>query len=158
MVFEGDFVQGVILDASDAQPGEDFDVFTFPSIDGSAPSVMGGGDLVVMFNDTEASRALVDYLATPEAGEIWAARGGFSSPNSNVDPAVYPDDLTRQTATDLAAAETFRFDLSDLVPSEFGGTPGQGMWQILQDFLQDPSAIQQTQERLESAAAQAYGR
>jgi alpha-glucoside transport system substrate-binding protein len=158
MVFEGDFVQGVILDASEAMPGEDFDVFTFPSIEGSAPSVMGGGDLAVMFRDSDASRALIEYLATPEAGEIWAARGGFSSPNRNVDPAVYPDDLTRQTATDLAEAETFRFDLSDLTPSEFGGTPGQGMWQILQDFLQSPDQIEQTQQRLESAAAQAYGR
>jgi alpha-glucoside transport system substrate-binding protein len=158
MVFEGDFVQGVILDASEAMPGEDFDVFTFPSIEGSAPSVMGGGDLAVMFRDSDASRALIEYLATPEAGEIWAARGGFSSPNRNVDPAVYPDDLTRQTATDLAEAETFRFDLSDLTPSEFGGTPGQGMWQILQDFLQSPDQIEQTQQRLESAAVQAYGR
>jgi len=158
MVFEGDFVQGVILDASEAMPGEDFDVFTFPSIEGSAPSVMGGGDLAVMFRDSDASRALIEYLATPEAGEIWAARGGFSSPNRNVDPAVYPDDLTRQTATALAEAETFRFDLSDLTPSEFGGTPGQGMWQILQDFLQSPDQIEQTQQRLESAAVQAYGR
>jgi len=158
MVFEGDFVQGVILDASEAMPGEDFDVFTFPSIEGSAPSVMGGGDLAVMFRDSDASRALIEYLATPEAGEIWAARGGFSSPNRNVDPAVYPDDLTRQTATDLAEAETFRFDLSDLTPSEFGGTPGQGMWQILQDFLQSPDQVEQTQQRLESAAVQAYGR
>jgi ABC-type glycerol-3-phosphate transport system substrate-binding protein len=157
MVFEGDFVQGVIQDSSDAQPGEDFDVFTFPSIDDSGPSVMGGGDMVVMFNDTEAGRAFVQYLATPEAAETWAEQGGFSSPNQNVNPDVYPDDLTRTTATDLAEAETFRFDLSDLAPSEFGGTPGQGMWQILQDFLQNPNDIEGTQQSLEQAASQAYG-
>jgi alpha-glucoside transport system substrate-binding protein len=157
MVFEGDFVQGVIQDSSDAQPQEDFDVFTFPSVDDSGPSVMGGGDMVVMFNDTEAGRAFVQYLATPESAEIWAERGGFSSPNQNVNADVYPDDLTRQTATDLAEAETFRFDLSDLAPSEFGGTPGQGMWQILQDFLQNPDDIDGTQQRLEQAASQAYG-
>jgi alpha-glucoside transport system substrate-binding protein len=157
MVFEGDFVQGVIQDSTEAQPNEDFDVFTFPSVDDSGPSVMGGGDMVVMFNDTEAGRAFVQYLATPEAGETWAERGGFSSPNQNVNPDVYPDDLTRTTATDLAEAETFRFDLSDLAPSEFGGTPGQGMWQILQDFLQNPNDIEGTQQSLEQAASQAYG-
>ncbi len=157
MVYEGDFVQGVILDSTNAQPETDFNVFDFPSIDGSAPAVVGGGDMVIMFNDTPASQAFVEYLATPEAAEVWASRGGFSSPNQNVDPNVYPDALTQQTATALAEAETFRFDMSDLAPSAFGGTPGQGMWQILQDFLRDPSNPEQTAQRLESAAADAYG-
>jgi ABC-type glycerol-3-phosphate transport system substrate-binding protein len=157
MVYEGDFVQGVILDSTNAEPETDFNVFDFPSVNDSGPSVVGGGDMVVMFNDSPAAQALVEYLATPEAGEIWAARGGFSSPNQNVDPNVYPDAITQQTATALAEAETFRFDMSDLAPSAFGGTPGQGEWQILQDFLRNPGNIEQTQQRLEDAAARAYG-
>lgn len=157
MVYEGDFVQGVILDSTNAQPETDFNVFDFPSIDGSAPAVVGGGDMVIMFNDSPAAQAFVEYLATPEAAEVWASRGGFSSPNQNVDPNVYPDALTQQTATALAEAETFRFDMSDLAPSAFGGTPGQGMWLILQDFLRDPSNPEQTAQRLEDAAADAYG-
>jgi alpha-glucoside transport system substrate-binding protein len=157
MVYEGDFVQGVILDSTNAQPETDFNVFDFPSIDGSAPAVVGGGDMVIMFTDNPAAQAFVEYLATPEAAEVWAARGGFSSPNMNVDPNVYPDALTQQTATALAEAETFRFDMSDLAPSAFGGTPGQGEWQILQDFLRDPSDPEQTAQQLEDAAARAYG-
>jgi alpha-glucoside transport system substrate-binding protein len=157
MVYEGDFVQGVILDSTNAQPETDFNVFDFPSIDGSAPAVVGGGDMVIMFNDSPAAQAFVEYLATPEAAEVWASRGGFSSPNQNLDPNVYPDALTQQTATALAEAETFRFDMSDLAPSAFGGTPGQGMWLILQDFLRDPSDPEQTAQRLEDAAADAYG-
>ena len=46
-----------------------------------------------MFKDSPAAQALVKYLATPEAAEIWAKRGGFSSPNKNVDPNVYPDPI-----------------------------------------------------------------
>lgn len=157
MVYEGDFVQGVILDSTNAQPETDFNVFAFPSIDGSAPAVVGGGDMAVMFKDTPAGRAFFEYLATPQAAEIWAARGGFSSPNQNVDPNVYPDTITRETATGLAQAETFRFDMSDLAPSAFGGTPGQGEWQILQDFLRDPGNPQRTAQQLEKAAARAYG-
>jgi ABC-type glycerol-3-phosphate transport system substrate-binding protein len=157
MVFEGDFVQGVIIDETEAQPETGFNQFAFPSVDDSPASVVGGGDVVVLFKDDAASRAFVEYLATPEAAEIWAARGGFSSPNMNVDPAVYPDAISQATATALAEAETFRFDMSDLTPAAFGGTVGQGMWGILQDFLQDPSDVQGTQQRLERAAERAYG-
>jgi alpha-glucoside transport system substrate-binding protein len=47
--------------------------------------------------------------------------------------------------------------MSDLTPSEFGGTVGQGFWQIMIEFLQDPSDIEGTQQALEEAAAAAYG-
>ena len=65
-------------------------------------------------------------------------RGGFSSPNKNVDASVYPDEITRTTASALADAETFRFDLSDLQPAAFGGTAGQGLCKVFQDFLAEP--------------------
>ncbi len=156
MVFEGDFVQGVITSSTDAQAETDFNQFEFPSINDSAPSVVGGGDIVIMFNDTEATRALVQWLATPEAASIWAGRGGFSSPNRNVDPEVYTDPIARETATALAEAETFRFDMSDLAPAAFGGTVGQGMWKILQDFLRSPDDVDGTAQALEQAAARAY--
>jgi ABC-type glycerol-3-phosphate transport system substrate-binding protein len=155
--YEGDFVGGVLASEAGAQPGVDIDFFDFPSIGGSGPAVVGGGDVAVMFNDTPAARALIQYLATPEAGEIWAALGGFSSPNKNVDLSVYPDDVSRRSAEALAAAEVFRFDLSDLTPAAFGGTAGQGMFQGLQNFLSDPSDIDGTMQYLEQQAAQAYG-
>ena len=85
MVLEGDFVESVITDSTPAKPETGFNVFDFPSIDGSGPSVVGGGDTIVMFNDSPAAQALVEYLATPEAAEIWAKRGGYSSANKNVD-------------------------------------------------------------------------
>lgn len=154
MVMEGDFVRTEIPEGQ--QAGQDYDFFTFPAIDGSAPAVVGGGDIVVMFRSTAASRALVEYLASPEAGEIWVKLGGFSSPNKNVGENAYPDEMAAQVASDLAGAETFRFDLSDLTPAAFGGTPGQGMWRILQDFLEDPTDIQGTQQQLERAADRAY--
>jgi alpha-glucoside transport system substrate-binding protein len=156
MVYEGDFVAGVITEETDAVLGEDADFFDFPSVDGSGPMVVGGGDVAVLMTDNEAAQELIRFLATPEAAEIWAEQGGFTSPNQNVDTGAYPDDITARSAEALVEAETFRFDLSDLVPSEFGGTPAQGMWQALQNFLQDPEDVQGTAERLESAAARAY--
>jgi alpha-glucoside transport system substrate-binding protein len=156
MVLEGDFVEGEILNSTKAKPESGFNVFDFPSINDSPPSVVGGGDQVVMFKDSPAARALVEYLATPEAAEIWVRRGGFSSPNKGVPESAYQDPLLRSTATALANAENFRFDLSDLQPSAFGGTVGQGEFKLFQDFLDNPSDVDGIAQKLEDAAAAAY--
>lgn len=156
-VIEGDFVPGVVAESNKLEPGTGFDVFPFPAIGGAKNVVVGGGDSIIMFKDTPASRALVEFLTTKEAHEAWAKRGGFSSPNTEVDAGVYPDDITRKTATAIAGADTFRFDMSDLAPVDFGGTPGQGEWKILQDFLQNPSDVNGTASRLETSAKKAYG-
>jgi ABC-type Fe3+ transport system substrate-binding protein len=156
MVIEGDFVPGEILASTKAKPETGFNVFTFPSINDSPPSVIGGGDQVVMFKDSPAARALVEYLATPEAAEIWVKRGGFSSPNKGVPESAYQDPIQRATATALATAENFRFDLSDLQPSAFGGTVGQGEFKLFQDFLSNPKDVDGIAQKLEDAAAKAY--
>ena len=148
-VMEGDFVGGVISAETTAEAETGFNVYAFPEIGDSGQVVMGGGDVVVMFQDSPAARALIEYLASPEAAQIWAERGGFSSPNANVDEAVYPDEITRTTASALAQAEVFRFDLSDLLPSAFGG---DAMFTILQDFLQNPDDVDGTATKLEEAA------
>jgi alpha-glucoside transport system substrate-binding protein len=155
-VIEGDFVPGVVAEKKALAAGTGYDVYSFPSIDGSEPAVVGGGDSIAMFKDTPASRALVTYLASPEAATIWAKRGGFSSANTKLDASAYPDDITRTTATAIAQTKTFRFDMSDLAPAAFGGTPGQGEWKILQDFLRDPSDVSGTARKLETSAAKAY--
>jgi alpha-glucoside transport system substrate-binding protein len=157
MVFEGDFVGGVITSSTKAQPKTDFNVFPFPSINNSPPAVVGGGDTVIAFTDTPAVQALVTYLASPDAATIWASKGGFSSANKKVDPSVYPDDITRTTASALAEAKSFRFDMSDLQPSAFGATVGRGEWKDFQDFLKSPSDVDGTAKKLEADAAKAYG-
>jgi alpha-glucoside transport system substrate-binding protein len=154
MVLEGDFVPGVVESPLDPETG--YNVFPFPSINDSPPSVIGGGDMAVMFEDTPAARAFIEYLASPEAAEIWAGRGGFSSANRNVGADAYPDPITAETATAIAEAEVFRFDLSDLQPSEFGATEGQGLWKLFQDFLQDPNDVDGIAQQMERAASQAF--
>ncbi len=155
-VYEGDFVAGNIADDGNSTVGENALFFDFPSINGSAPAVVGGGDVAVAFNDEEGTDALMQFLASPEAAEVWVPLGGLTSPNQNVDTSLYPDDVSRQIAEALTGAEEFRFDMSDLTPSAFGGTTGQGFWQIMIEFLQDPSDIEGTQQALEEAAAAAY--
>jgi len=157
-VIEGDFVPGVVASKTKLRAGTGYDVFPFPSIgSGGSNVVVGGGDSITVFKDTPAVRAFVRFLATPAAAQVWAARGGFSSPNRGVSDSTYPDAITRTVATALSGAQTFRFDMSDLAPAAFGGTPGQGEWKILQDFASNPSDVSGTASKLEAAAARAYG-
>jgi alpha-glucoside transport system substrate-binding protein len=155
-VMEGDFVPGVVADKTKLKAVEGYNVFDFPSVNGSGPAVVGGGDSVVLFTESDAAKAFVEFLASAEAQTVWAKRGGFSSANKSVDVNSYPDELSKKTAGAIASAETFRFDMSDLAPAAFGGTPGQGEWKALQDFLADPADVDGAAAALEKAAAKAY--
>ena len=155
MVIEGDFVPGVAT-TKGLKPFVDYNMFPFPSINGSPPAVVLGGDTVVMFKDSPAARAWITYLASPEASTIWAKRGGFTSPNLKVPLSAYSDALSRASAQALKAAKDSRFDLSDLEPAAFGATTGQGEWKIFQDFLKKPKNVSGTASALESAAAKAF--
>ena len=60
---------------------------------------------------------------------------------------------TRSTATALAKASTFRFDMSDLAPQAFGS---QDEFADMQAFLKNPSDINGTAAKLEKDASAAY--
>jgi len=152
IVMEGDFVATFINTETKAKVGEGADVFTFPSINDSPPVVVGAGDSVVMFKDSPAARAMITYLASAEAAELWAKRGGFSSPNKLLDESVYPEETTRKLASELAQAETFRFDLSDLQPALLN----DALFAELANLVKDPSNIDGVTTKLEAAAKKAY--
>ncbi|MET9885611.1 ABC transporter substrate-binding protein [Streptomyces sp. NPDC006430] len=161
MVYEGDFVAGVAEGEFNRKVGEQAKFFPFPAVGGGAAPVVSGGDAAVVLKDgknQQGAMALLEFLATPEAAAVWAAQGGFLSPNKALDPAAYRNDTLRATAKSLIeAGDSVRFDMSDQAPAAFGGTKGAGEWKILQDFLRDPSNPTATAEALETAAAKAYG-
>ena len=158
MVFEGDFVAGVISGETGARLGVDADALPFPAAGRQAgPMVVAGGDAAVLMHRSPAGEALIRFLASPQAAAIWAAQGGFISPNVNLGVSVYPDPITRSIASGLLqAGGNFRFSLSDLVPASFGGTEGHGMRAILQQFLVSRD-VSGTAVRLEEAAGKAAG-
>ncbi len=155
-VYEGDFVPGQIPADAGAEAGVDYDFFDFPSIDGSEPAVVGGGDAAVALTDNEGAQEFLAFLATPEAAEEWASRGGFTSANRNMDTAVYPDEISRRSGEAVAGAEEVRFDMSDLQPARFGGTVGQGLWKLFQDFVRNPDDVDGIAQQMERAAAAAF--
>jgi alpha-glucoside transport system substrate-binding protein len=155
IVYEGDFVAGVIAESTGAAVGERARFFPFPGI-GAASSVITGGDTVVALTDKPGTEALVKYLASAEAASVWAAQGGFISPNRTVSLDDYPDDTTRRIAGDLRDADTVRFDMSDLMPTSLGGTRGDGFWRAMQDDLADPGRADQILSYMETEAEAAY--
>ncbi|HEX9546926.1 MAG TPA: hypothetical protein VF942_06285, partial [Acidimicrobiales bacterium] len=120
-------------------------------------SVMGGGDVAVRLTDNPAGIELMKYLASPEAFQIWGAKGGIASANKKVDVSIYPDAVAKATASALANAQTFVFDMSDQAPAAFGSTKGSGEWADLQAWLKNPTAIDAATTQLEKDAAAAYG-
>ncbi len=134
--------------------GEDYDFFPFPPIDPQygAPA-LGGADVIVMLNDTPEAQALMKYLATAQAQEIWASLGGFLSPNKSVSLDAYPDDITRGIAEALVDAEVFRFDASDLMPVAVGSG---SFWTGTLDYVGGTN-LDSVLQTIEASAVDAYG-
>ena len=65
IVFEGDFVAGVILSSTKSKAGTGFNAAPFPAITpgANAGAVEIGGDLLVTFKDTPAIRGMIDKVA-----------------------------------------------------------------------------------------------
>jgi ABC-type glycerol-3-phosphate transport system substrate-binding protein len=121
------------------KPGEDFTFFLMPKYEASMPDAQFvSGDLFVGAKDTKnqpATLALLDYLASAEAQEIWAKRGGYIAPNAKVPADVYPDENDRKAAelwpkqADVAAG----YDLDDWIGGEIQVKYRQALAQFTRD-------------------------
>lgn len=154
MVNGSDFV-ATLLPKYRKTLGDDANFFDFPAIRGSRSSAVVGGDVAVLLKDTKPGRELMAYLATPEAATPWAGASGFVSPNKSLDLSVYRDETSLRATRVLRESEVVRYDLSDLLPASFAGTPGQGMLKILQDYVREPAPenVDATASRLEEGAS-----
>src|SRR4051794_21581248 len=148
--YEGGFVGGIITGQvnKDAKLGTDADWFDFPSINGNS-GVTIGGDVIAALTDKPGVKEFMQYMTTPESGEVWAKTGAIISPIKSVSPDVYPNEQTKREAAQVANATAVRFDGSDLLPS---GSPDLGA--LLQSALkgQDLGPLLQTfQTKVKSA-------
>jgi alpha-glucoside transport system substrate-binding protein len=122
------FIEGFITDLDPgAEFGVDYDFFYLPPITPGDRPVLGAGDYAALYTDNPAAVTFMEFLATAESGEPWAARGGFLSPFAPVfDSSVYPTDSAVRASEILAEATAFRFDGSDLMPGDVGSTSRSG--------------------------------
>jgi alpha-glucoside transport system substrate-binding protein len=157
MVYEGDFVATTIQSSTKARVGTDAKVFAFPRVGAAMPAVETGGDAAVALTDDRATMELMKFLASPEAGSIFARTGGFLSPDKDIPLSDYPNDISRQMQRQLlGAGNNIVFGMSDLAPPAFGATKGSGEWQDLEDFLANPNDIAGTEQKLEADATKDY--
>jgi alpha-glucoside transport system substrate-binding protein len=155
LYMEGGFVGGIALaDVNpDLKPGETIDFFPFPTIDESQGSpLVGGGDITAAFVNNEDVAKLIEYLASPEAGQIWVSTGAIVSPNQGVAADAYPNELVKKEAEQVKGAEVFVFDGSDLLPGALGGDWGT----LLQTVIKDPSKTDSALEEFQTQAEDAF--
>lgn len=102
--------------------GLDYDFFYFPSSSEKdlGNPVLGAGTLFGITNDSPAARGLIEFFKTPIAHEVWMAQSGFLTPHTGVNLDTFSSDSLRAMNEILLNATTFRFDASDLMPSEIG--------------------------------------
>lgn len=126
---QGSFITGFFPDAIKADLDAEVGSFAFPAIDPQyGTPALGGGDQFVMFKDRPEVRAFLTYLTTGASGSTWAAAGGALFPHKDQDLSAYASALDRAAAEQLLAADSFRFDGSDLMPAAVGaGTFWKGM-------------------------------
>ncbi len=119
--------------------GVDADFFYFPAYadkDLGTP-VLGSANFFTRTKDNEATNALLDFMATPLANEIWMAQGGFLTAHTGVNPDAYSTDTFRKLADVLLSATTFRIDGSDLMPGAIGAG---AFWTGMVNFINGASA------------------
>lgn len=141
MVSGGSAVIPFLYRAKAVRPISQFGVFSFPTTDGKGPArVIGDANAVVMVKNSEQARALISYLATPEAATIWAKRSiDYLSPNRKVDVRSYPMEATRTLASALTQAAVFRFGIADLRSTAFK----EKLNQLLIEYIHAPSRVNQ---------------
>ena len=150
---QASFITSFFMDQGGAAEG-DFDFFVMPDIDPMySGAITGGGDLFGMFNDTPQARALIQWLVTPQAQEIWAKiGGGYLAANKFVDPSVYPDDASRKSAEIFTSAQTFRYDAGDLMPTPMA----RAFFSAMVEFSQNPGNLGSILANLDSVQADVY--
>ena len=135
----------------DVELGVDADFFYFPasSEEDLGRPVLGAGTMFGITDDTEAARALVDFLQTPIAHEIWMSRAGFLTPLQTVNTDTYANDILRRQGDILLDATTFRFDASDLMPGAIGAG---AFWTGMVDYVSNPDmTAEEAAEQIERA-------
>jgi alpha-glucoside transport system substrate-binding protein len=155
MYMEGGFVGGIALGQVNPslKIGTDIDSFPWPEIKAeNGNPLVGGGDVASAFVNDEDAAKLIEYLSTPEAGDIWVSTGAIASPNEGVSASDYPNELVSKEAEQLKSAESFLFDGSDLLP----GTLGQEFGTLLQQIVKNPDNMNGLLDAYQAGAEKAF--
>jgi alpha-glucoside transport system substrate-binding protein len=135
------------------QAGTDFNFFPLPDVNTQfAGAHVVAGDSWSMFKDTSQARALIKYLTTAQAQEIWVKLGGKLAVNKNVSIDSYPDALSKQSAQIIVNTKIAKYDATDNMPSAMRAAA----WKELLNFIQNQNNLDAILTRLDAVQATAY--
>ena len=130
--------------------GTDFDFFAHPSVNSTYDgNVNGFYDNFVMYNDTPAARALMKYMATAAAQQIWANDGGTLAAIKSI---TYTDPVFKRAADVAASAKNLLVTAGDLMPADMQ----HAFWKSLLNVTKDPNSLDSELQRLDQVQKAAY--
>ena len=138
-------------------------MFAFPRIDDRyAGTLEVGADLAGTFTGTPQARALLAFLASPQAQRIWPELpdSGARSVNTAVPLSVYPDPIatslarmvTGRSASGATVPPTLVFDASDLMPAQLTAA----FHQAVLAYVASPERLDQLLHALDRIRLRAY--
>ena len=144
---QGNFITSFFPESAEA--GVDYGFFYLPPIDEEyGKPFLVAGDIMSLFKDSNAARAVMHYFTQGEAVKSWLAAGGALSPHLDAELDWYGNDVERGVAEIVAASTSFRFDASDLMPKEVG----QGaFWEEMTNFFAGTSDMGTTLSNIDAA-------
>jgi alpha-glucoside transport system substrate-binding protein len=125
--------------------GAEFDFFYFPAFESEdlGSPVLGAGTVWAITDDNDAARAFIEFMKAPISHEIWMAQSGFLTPHKGVNTELYADETLKGMGEILLEATSFRFDASDLMPSEIGAG---AFWTGMMEYVRTGDAASEAAE------------
>jgi alpha-glucoside transport system substrate-binding protein len=118
---QGSFITGFFPEDVIADVDANVGVFGFPPAEaGGENPVLGGGDMAVMIDDSESTKAVMALMASEDLGTEAAPNSSFISPHKTFDMELYPNEITKSYAKVAYESTAFLFDGSDQMPGEVG--------------------------------------
>jgi len=156
MYFMGNWLNLMMQDQYNKQPGTDYDLMLFPKIkDGVPIAIVAGGDWAIAPANAphpDAAKELLKWLAGPEYQEEMVKRKGYLAVHKDVPKSAY--DPVDAKIVDWLNKYTVVPDLDDNFDySEFQLT----FWNALFELWSNPDNYEQILENLESEAQSLWG-
>jgi alpha-glucoside transport system substrate-binding protein len=150
---QANFMGGIISgNFPDLKPEEDIAFFPLPDFNPDYTNIRQvSGEIVGVFNDTPQSRALVKYLATPEAQSLIAETGIWLAANKRVPLESYPSPFTRKAAEALATGNTYYYG-NALMPQAMS----DAFWKSVLDYMQNPGNLDTILAELDRVQQESY--
>lgn len=153
MMRQGSFIADFFPDEIKAQIADNdlsnINFFQLPSPEGTDVAMLGGGDLVGAFTDSDATKQVVEYITGKEFGTNgYASQAIFLSPHNDFDSSNYTTEFQKNAQELLKNSTLFGFDASDQMPGEVGaGTE----WSELTNWFAGQKTMEQAFKDIDSS-------